>query len=294
MEINVAQRSREWFDLRANVCITSSKFGDAVGVGKGKPWHFFLAHIKENTDDDHMADNPCLQHGIEMEKVICEAYELLTGHKTRESGVWVPKDGMLKGLVAASPDAIVCDPSTMIPVGLCEFKAPVYKIYADGIPRHYMAQIQGQMAITNLPWCDFMAVCTRTREITLQRVFFHQGYWQHVSTLLYTFCMAVQESRQLNTRDINSVQFHAFEEIKKWTGSEKIQGEEEIVMQNLLHNKAPHLCGPSKVLFTYDLLLGVKDGNSSTDHIHQKDVISQIDKEIEDQEVEREMIALDY
>ncbi|KAL3866944.1 hypothetical protein ACJMK2_044191 [Sinanodonta woodiana] len=294
MEINVAQQSSEWFDLRARFCITSSRFGDAVGVGKGKPWHFFLAHIEQNADDDYMEDNSCLQHGIAMEKVIGEAYGMLTGHKTRESGIWVPKDGMLKGLVAASPDAIVCDPDTMFPVGLCEFKAPVYKIYSDGIPRHYMAQIQGQMAITNLPWCDFMAVCTKTREITLQRVFFHKGYWQHMSTLLYTFCLAVQESRKLNMKDITSVQFHAFEEIKKWTGSEKIQGEEEIVVENLLHNKTPYLCGPSEVMFTYDVLLGVKEVDLSIDEAHQEDTISQIDQEIEDREVEREMITLDY
>ena len=53
---------------------------------------------------------------------------------------------MNSGLVGASPDAIVLDEVTKM-IGLCEFKAPVHCLYAD-IPRQYMVQMQGQMALT--------------------------------------------------------------------------------------------------------------------------------------------------
>ena len=51
------------------------------------------------------------------------------------------------GLVGASPDAIVLDEVTKKMIGLCEFKAPVHRLYTD-IPRQYMVQMQGQMALT--------------------------------------------------------------------------------------------------------------------------------------------------
>ena len=51
------------------------------------------------------------------------------------------------GLIGASPDAIVLDKGTLNMIGLCEFKAPVHQMYA-GIPRQYMVQMQGQMAVT--------------------------------------------------------------------------------------------------------------------------------------------------
>ena len=61
-----------------------------------------------------------------------------------------------------------------------------------GIPRGYMAQMQGQLGVCGLSWCDFMAVCTRTREITLKRVHFSPLYWKHATEKLKTFCTVLQ------------------------------------------------------------------------------------------------------
>ena len=61
-----------------------------------------------------------------------------------------------------------------------------------GIPRCYMAQIQGQLGVCELPWCDFMPVCTKTREIILKRVYFSQLYWKHAAEKLKTFCTVLQ------------------------------------------------------------------------------------------------------
>ena len=38
-EILVAQRTDEWFELRNSVSLTASQFGDALGVGRGRPVH---------------------------------------------------------------------------------------------------------------------------------------------------------------------------------------------------------------------------------------------------------------
>ena len=56
-------------------------------------------------------------------------------------------DYFCTGLIGASPDAIVLDKMTAKMIGLCEFKAPVHRMYPS-IPRQYMVQMQGQMAVT--------------------------------------------------------------------------------------------------------------------------------------------------
>ena len=48
------------------------------------------------------------------------------------------------------------------------------------------------MAVCGAPWCDFMAVCSKTREIMLKRVFFQPRYWEHISSRLKQFCFALQ------------------------------------------------------------------------------------------------------
>ena len=77
-------------------------------------------------------------------------------------------------------------------IGLAEFKAPIHglyneKVHPHGIPRYYMAQVQGQMAVCNKHWCDFMAVCTKTRQLLLKRVHFSLKYWASVSQRLDAF-----------------------------------------------------------------------------------------------------------
>lgn len=110
---------------------------------------------------------------------------------------------ILQGIIGASPDAIVvtkakgCDKCSDI--GLCEFKAPIHGMYTNdvgihGIPRNYMAQIQGQMGVTGMDWCDFMAVCVKTREIMLKRIHFQPMYWKHVSSLLKAYSKVLKAS----------------------------------------------------------------------------------------------------
>lgn len=193
MEITVQQRSKEWFNLRKSVQLTASNFGEALGVGRGKPYDFLQYYIDDEEEEE---TSPAMQNGIDMEVVISEMYQLLTGNQIRESGFWVPVQGdELENLVGVSPDAIV-EGKKGQQLGLCEFKAPVFSLYGQntphGIPRHYMAQIQGQMGVSKLPWCDFLAVCVRTKSLILKRVHFCETYWKTAAKLLKEFCLAVK------------------------------------------------------------------------------------------------------
>lgn len=89
MEHKVKQKSEEWYKLRKTVYLTASQFGDAVGVGRGKPYDFFKYIVSERNesisiqdgdyDEDLSEKNFRLKHGNSMEVIIREAYELLTG-----------------------------------------------------------------------------------------------------------------------------------------------------------------------------------------------------------------------
>lgn len=162
----------------------------------GTPYDF-LASLLSTSPHKNQEENAHVRHGVALEPLISEAYGLLTGYQIRDSGFWLPcSNDSLQDLVGASPDGIVYtsirDESTSQPIGLAEFKAPVYAMYHSGlhggIPRHYMVQVQGQMAVCGFKWCDFMAVCTKTQDIMLKRVHFQSLYWNYISSRLKSFC----------------------------------------------------------------------------------------------------------
>ena len=202
-EIDVKQRSAKWFELRQSVLLTASKFGDAVGVGRGKPYHFLASLLCDDACDSHSDDagSGFTAHGVAFEPVLNECYQLLTGYTTRDSGFWVPSEtDPLYNLVGASPDAKVYASvqGTRTCVGLAEYKAPVYQMYQEkatvphAIPRMYMVQMQGQMAVSGHQWCDFLAICEQSREIQLKRVYFNKAYWAVMTTKLMHFCQLLQ------------------------------------------------------------------------------------------------------
>jgi len=108
-EIKVDQNSAEWLELRQTVCLTASHFGDAIGVGVGKPYDF-LRHLLSPVELVDISEmGVACQHGITFEPVIDGAYQRLTGRITRPGGFWIldDKNDPLCGSIGASPDAIV-------------------------------------------------------------------------------------------------------------------------------------------------------------------------------------------
>ena len=92
----------------------------------------------------------------------------------------------------ASHDEKVFDPTDKEPFGLLEIKAPFawrnsifLEACQDSVMCHivdekpqlkvqhksgYYAQIQGQLALSGLPWCDFIVFLTGSRNIHVQRI----------------------------------------------------------------------------------------------------------------------------
>ncbi|XP_076466040.1 uncharacterized protein LOC143297525 [Babylonia areolata] len=297
MEHRVKQRSEEWFKLRQTVMLTSSQFADAVGVGKGRPFHFFQSLVQrddsqECEDDVNCGRKKMMQHGLQMETVIKEAYELLTGLRVAESGFWVPEEGhSMEGLIGASPDGVVVsekDVTRML--GLVEFKAPIHKLYDQmpgtrhGIPRQYMVQIQGQMAVCGAPWCDFMAVCCNTKDIMLKRVYFQPRYWEHISSRLKQFCFALQEAEIMQELKRDAYSGAMTQRIKTlpMQDNKLFPAEDIITVENLLTPSPPHLYrGPSHKLLSYQVLVGDTYILPSTLSRYKQDLLAKVDAEIQ-------------
>ena len=103
---------------------------------------------------------------------------------------------VVHGFLAASPDRFVNDTSSEPSSGLLEVKYPVSVSghpesgiisgkscleKVDGIIRlnrghNYFYQVQGQMACTGRPWCDFACMFS-TGDIFIERGWFDAGFW---------------------------------------------------------------------------------------------------------------------
>ncbi|OWF53317.1 uncharacterized protein LOC110446557 [Mizuhopecten yessoensis] len=298
MEIDVKQRSEEWFQERNKVVLTASRFGEALGVGRGRSFDF-LCYLVNSESEDTQADEGSeqkanKQHGVDTETAIFEAYQLIVGtnesHQVRESGFWVPRENdMFKGLLGATPDAVVTNKTGKV-IGVCEFKAPIHNLFGYGenwgrIPRYYMAQIQGQMYLAGVPWCDFMAVCTKTKEILLKRVYFQPSYWTHVSSCLGTFCHILQEARQRKKLNKPVFEFEAARKLQTIPFQNNLfPGEGHIRVVNLLrrNNKGEFgVAANPNSWFTYSFLMGVPYNVPPVLKRYSESLINTIDKDIQ-------------
>ena len=98
-----------------------------------------------------------MEWGIEWESTARDIYS-----DSRNLSVVMP--GFIKAdfdteNVGATPDGIVIN-DELEKIGLLEIKCPQWKAHLDyllnGIPKQYWQQVQFQMMVTDLPWCDFM------------------------------------------------------------------------------------------------------------------------------------------
>ncbi|XP_038075231.1 uncharacterized protein LOC119743003 [Patiria miniata] len=289
-ETSVIQRSSEWFELRQHMQLTASKFGDAIGVGQGRPYDFFLSLLSDDACSRENEESEHTRHGTQMEPIIDEAYQLLTGNTTHAAGFWQPPEGsILHGLCGATPDGKIL--STDEPVkllGLVEYKAPFYRMYdpskhPHGIPRHYMAQIQGQMGICEAPWCDFMAVCTQTRAISLQRVYFNRTYWQCVAKKLRQFCLILKEAKQRRVLNQQALNFPGIQRLKaEPIARTLLPGENSIRVENLLEvDSKGQFRSLSGTWMAFDFLMGNPvAGTSSLQGYQYEWILREIDSKI--------------
>ena len=166
----ITQLSNEWFKERSKR-LTASQFGAALGLNPfcspQKLWRIRVGlEVVEN--------NFHLQRGTDNESIAIAEYEVETGYLVHEAGLVLhPAHDWLAG----TPDAAVGDD------GLVEVKCPA-QIRSEPPPYH-LAQMQGQLEITDRDWCDY--VQWHEGAITITRVERDREWWERASPVLAKF-----------------------------------------------------------------------------------------------------------
>lgn len=162
--IEADQGSDEWKQARVGIA-TASRFGDILATtrtGYSASRKNYTAELVVEILTGLPADSytsSAMQWGTETEPVARLEYALETGNEVEETGLWV--DDILP--IGASPDGFVNSDGTL------EIKCPntathLETLMTKKVPRQYVAQIQGQLLLTDRKWCDFVSYDPRLPE----------------------------------------------------------------------------------------------------------------------------------
>ena len=202
LQINTVSQAQEptWFEER-KLRLTASNFGKVLHRKK-EPTEPFLKSIFEAKDLSNVAS---IRHGKQNEKVVRSHYARKM-QKHLDKNFTVYDSGLVVNpthpYLGATPDGKVFDPTSDHPFGLLEIKCPYtwrnHTMEAackdrnfpcsmvDGVPKlrtddkqGYYAQIQGQLALSGLPWCDFVINLSGSRSLFVQRINFDPTYWNN-------------------------------------------------------------------------------------------------------------------
>lgn len=193
-------QDKRWLQER-EIRLTASNFGKVL-YRKKEPSEPFLKSIFEPKDLSKVSS---IQHGKQNEVIVRSKYarkmqkQLHKNFTVYECGLVVNPSHPYLG---ASPDGKVFDPTSASPFGLLEIKCPYtwrkHSIEAacqdpnfpcemiNGVPRlkrdhkqGYYAQVQGQLALSGLPWCDFVVYLSGSHTLCVERISFDTDYWNN-------------------------------------------------------------------------------------------------------------------
>jgi hypothetical protein len=144
------QGTDEWIAARLGIC-TASRFSDVLAGGQGKTRSKYMRQLAAERISGLPTENysnAYMERGKEWEDEARMFYSLM---KEVEC---LPVGFIRDGDKGASPDSLIADD------GLLEIKTrtgeiQLSTIIEDKVPSENMAQIQGQLWISNREWCDY-------------------------------------------------------------------------------------------------------------------------------------------
>ena len=146
------QRSDEWHIFRNNR-LTASDFYSVMDGGAISRRNELI--MKKCGEEMPFLTNPAILHGIKFEDMAVKIYEKQNNLKVNEFGC-LPHSTI--PFFGASPDGIVSyDSENKNYVGrMLEIKCPKSRKITGIIPDGYFAQIQGQLEVCDLEYCDYL------------------------------------------------------------------------------------------------------------------------------------------
>jgi hypothetical protein len=182
-----------WHSVR-KYRITASVFGSVLSRKREMPPDNLVLRIIQPKS----FSTPAIKYGIEKEKCALKKY-LSFMHSHGHPDLTVTECGVIINpsheFLGASPDGAVHDPSNSEPYGFLDLKCPysarnITPLEACSKPAFFCdinaatghltlkenhAQVQGQMAIGERPWSDF--VVYTMKGISIQRIPFNHTFW---------------------------------------------------------------------------------------------------------------------
>ena len=146
------QRTPEWYEFRNNR-LTASDLGTVIGVN---PYENYNTIVKKKCGiEKPFYMNKNILKGIKYEDVIIQIYEEINKVNIFEYGCIGHPEIKHFG---ASPDGIVDTKSeNKNYIGrMLEIKCPSSRHITGFVPDYYYAQVQGQLEVCNLDYCDFV------------------------------------------------------------------------------------------------------------------------------------------
>lgn len=164
----IEQRSEAWHQLRIGR-FTASIFADVMASESTATYKDLITTIAGEIitgESEESYQNADMERGIELEPEARKMYESIFG-EVEEIGFITPvENDILHEWVGISPDGL-CLP------GMIEIKCPKMKthlnyIKAGVLPTVYKWQVQGQLMITGLEYCDFMSYYPNMRPFIIR------------------------------------------------------------------------------------------------------------------------------
>jgi len=157
IKVHIEQKSEAWFKLRLGR-ITGTRFAALMAGESTAAYKDLITDLAGEIITGAIEEsysNAVMERGTELEPEARKLYEELFD-SVEEVGMCLrDEDDPLHEWVGVSPDGLTAD-------GLLEIKCPIRKthlnyIEKDVFPNQYKWQVQGQLYVTGLPYCDFMS-----------------------------------------------------------------------------------------------------------------------------------------
>lgn len=155
---DIEQGSEAWFSARCGK-VTGTRFKSLVAGESTATYKDLVSNITCEIITGKMEEtytNAIMQHGIDTEPLARGEYESIFEVEVKTAGFITPDEGhKYHEWIGVSPDGL---PES----GMLEIKCPLMKthlnyIAAGKLPNEYKNQVQGQLFITGLEYCDFMS-----------------------------------------------------------------------------------------------------------------------------------------
>ena len=147
-----AQRTDEWYKFRKGR-ITASDFGTVLEVNPYSSREQLI--MKKCGVEQPFTPGPAIIHGVKYEDVAVAIYEQRNRVNVKEYGC-IPHPTL--SYLGASPDGICYyDSENREYIGrMLEIKCPKSRKLNGFVPEYYLAQVQGQLEVCDLEYCDFL------------------------------------------------------------------------------------------------------------------------------------------